>query len=349
MEIEMRKAANRLILGAVVLMLFFAVLLLPGLPWSARCRYLLKRVSSKAEMRVSAWQGLPPKLLSISGKIVTKEQTLKGAEVEALDSVSGWAGTTDEQGRFVLPDVIWYSGARYVLVITANDYQARQLQVNAPEGYPEDGVLDLGELRFDRGCKLDGTNVLGMNSMSFIEYDNRNADYYKRVFSELTTGKQTDEEKVLAINQHIAKRLLSDNPAGNPESQRYINYESPRQILESGSPYCGKLAVLLATVAKAGNYNVRVINVVDAMIRPSAHMVTEVYYGDRWHLYDPTIAVPLRNQQGNVASYQELRLEANSISPRSVPDHLPMIHSSDENWLRKVYSSGFHHYYFFKK
>jgi len=343
----MKRAIKSLGLCVVALTLLVAGLFFPGLPWSARCRHIFKRVSARAEMKASAWQGLPPKLLTISGRMLAKGSALKGVEVEALDSTSGWASITDQQGKFTLPDLMWYPNARYSLMITANDYQMRELEVSAPTGYPETGNLDLGDLRFDRGAHIDVMNLRGKNSITLLDYDYRNNDFYKQLFAELTAEKRTDEEKLLAINQYVANRLRNDRPAGSLEAARYLNFESPRQILEHGSNYCGKLALALATVARAGNYEARVLNVIDEMIQPSAHMVTEVYYGDRWHLFDPTIASPPRGNDGVIPAYNEVRLQT-SVKVTPVPSHLPMIHSSDDNWLSGAYHSGFHHYYCFR-
>jgi hypothetical protein len=328
------------------LMSVAVALLLPGLPWSAHSHYVLSRLVTKVEMKAYARQGVSPRLFALSGKILGSDQPLKGAEIEALDSTSGWAGMTNEQGDFVLPDVMWYPGAQYVLLVKANDYQQRALKLKAPASYPEDGIHHIGELRFDQGFKVD-RGMPGQNSASYIEYDKDNAEYYKELFDRLTASKHTDEEKLAAANQYVAGKLVSGSIAGHSESPRHLNDESPRQILESGSSYCGKLSLALATIARAGNYKTRLVNVIDAMIQPSAHMVTEVYYGGQWHLYDPTIGTDLHDKDGTTVSYKQLCLSVDTMSIDTAPEHLPMTHNAEADWLNKVYKSGFHHYYFF--
>lgn len=319
---------------------------LPGLPWSARFRHILNRIVTKAEMKAYASQGVSPKLISLSGKVMGIDQPLKGAEIEALDSTSGWASITKEDGRFVLPDVVWYPGAKYVLLVSANDYQERALRLQAPPGYPVDGILDIGELRFEQGSTID-RGVPGQNSASYVEYDVNNTEYYKALFDSLTAGKNADDEKLEAVTKYVAGKLLPGSVAGHSESPRHLNDESPRQILESGSRYCGKLSLALATIARSGNYKTRLLNVIDAMIQPSAHMVTEIYYDDQWHLFDPTMGAGIRNKNGKTVSYKQLALLADSLSIALVPRHLPMVHNSEPDWLSKVYGSGFHHYYYF--
>ncbi|HEY3137687.1 MAG TPA: carboxypeptidase-like regulatory domain-containing protein [Blastocatellia bacterium] len=298
-------------------------------------------------MKAYAWRGGSARLVALSGIVVVRGRPLKGAEVEALDSISGWAAMTSENGEFVLPDVLWYPSAQHHLLVTANDYQRRRLQVTAPEIYPENGMASVGKLRFDQGRRTEGEAIPGKNSVTYIEYDRNNAGYYKSLFQRLSENKQTDDERLLAASRYVASRLLTRD--GYAESPRHLDDESPRQILENGSRYCGKLSLALATIAIAGNYKARLVNVIDRMLQPSAHMVTEVYYGEQWHLYDPTSGDGPHNQAGTcVVSYKELFQTRDRLSLAPVPDHLPKIHGSGCDWLYMAYASGFHHYYCFR-
>jgi hypothetical protein len=105
-----RLAASTLFLSLLVLVLFF-----PGSPWVGHTRHTLKRTTTKAEMKLARWRGYEPRLVSIAGQL-----NAPGLEVQALDSRSGWATLTGRDGRFVLPEVMWYPGADYELVITRN-------------------------------------------------------------------------------------------------------------------------------------------------------------------------------------------------------------------------------------
>jgi len=299
-------------------------------------------------MKASAWRGLPPRLISLSGRLASNDQALPGVEIEALDSTSGWASITDEEGNFVLPDVMWYPDVRYWLVVSPNDYQRRTFRINATTIYPEGGILNVGELQFQRGRQSDGDRLSGRNSITHVRFDASNSAYYRELFDSLTAGKRSDEEKMAAINEYVAGRLVPKESQSLSESARSSTQESPRQTLQDGSRYCGKLAMALATIAEAGNYKARVVNIVDEMVQPSAHMVTEIYYGDVWHLYDPTTP-PASCQRVNLMSYRQMKLQANFVSIPPVTDHLPMIHQTDIDWLRRAYASGFHHYYCFEE
>ncbi len=119
---------------------------------------------------------------------------------------------------------MWYPGAQYVLLVKANDYQERGLQVQAPVSYPKNGIQNIGELRFDHGYKID-RDIPGQNSASYVEYDGKNNEYYKALFDRLTASKHTDEEKLVAATQYVAGKLRSDVIAGNSESPRHLNDE----------------------------------------------------------------------------------------------------------------------------
>ena len=245
----MSKPIKRAAYGGIVIALLLLLLFCPGLPWSSQCRYALKRVVVKMEMRVSAWRGEQPKLVSLSGRVLLerlRKEPLKGAQIEALDSTSGWASLTDERGEFVLRDVTWYKGATYTLIIVANDYQARQFQINAPSTYPEGRLIHLGELDFDLGCRIDTDGLSGKNSISYVEYDKANVKFYRQVIADLTKGRHTDEERVEAINRYVAAKL--DTEATDNRD------DSPRRTIENGTAYCGKLALALATLAESAGY-----------------------------------------------------------------------------------------------
>jgi hypothetical protein len=291
-------------------------------------------------MKVSAWQGEPPKIISLTGRVFTKQpnkEYLKGTEVEALDSISGWASLTDRRGQFMLPDVVWYPRAKYSLIFAASPYQVKRIEVTAPADYPESGTLNLGELDFDRGCQIDLIDLQGSNSNHFIGYDKRNDDYYCTLFEELTRGRKTDEEKLDAIAGYVSGRLVQD--ASEEETA------SPRQTLERGSRKKG-LALALATIATAGNYKTRLIDLIDNASRPSPHVVAEVYYNDGWHLYDPLLGEGFSSSENRAASYKELRLDTSLITPGAKMQTLTQLSGYRHNWMTDIYCSGIHHYYY---
>ncbi len=344
----MKKINRRLTVPCLLIVSVGAALFLPVLPWSARCRHVLKRVLAKAEMGVAAWRGASPKLIALSGRITSPRQAVKGAEVEALDSASGWAALADAQGEFILPDVLWYPRASYTLVVTLNDYQRRQVQVEAPAQYPAGGTLALGELELKDCCAIDAPDLPGQNSASFVDYDRANRAYYQSLFEELTAAKAGDEEKLAAIIQYVAGRLTAEEAADPPASTDSLNAASPRRVLESGSRHCSQLALAFATVAEAGDYKVRVIDLIDGPRQPSAHMVAEVYYGDRWHLYDPVAGAAIRRPDGRVASYREVRLDDSACLPQTIPAHVPALAGASAARVASLYRSGLHHYYYLK-
>ena len=341
----MGKKTKRNIARGTLAVLLLALPFVPGLPWAAKSLHLVKKIRAKAEMKVSAWKGVSPMLVSLTGTIAGRNGPLKGGEVEALDSVSGWAALTDDEGRFVLRDVIWYPGANYTVLIRVNDFQARQVSVTAPEAYPPGGVLNVGELGFERGCAVETTGLPGMNSISYVERDRENGDYYRGLFDQLTNDKHTDEGKMEAICQYVAGKLNAGAGTG-PDSDR--KHGAPRQVLEKGSRHCWDLALAFATLAEAGNYRTRMVDLLDPGTRPSAHMATEVYYRDRWHMYDPVTGSAVRVHGNRVQSYKEVRLDADFRAPSALPDHLPPTPTDQPDRAGNLYRSGCHHYYYLR-
>lgn len=344
----MKKRTKRLILVSLSAIAVSAVLLAPGLPWSPGCRHFLKKLLTRADMTVAAWEGTPAELISLKGRFLRKKEPLREAEIEVLDSISGWAGLTGENGDFSLRDVQWYPGAGYTLIVSANDYQSRTVNVRAPASPPPGSVLDLGELDFDSGCRVDLATLRGRNSITTIAFDERNALYYRTLFDQLTEDRIGDEERLGAISRYVSERLAPGSADHATPSGRRIDSASPREVLDQGSRYCGQLAVALATIAEAGNYRCRVLDLIDPAPLQSTHMVVEVFYGDRWHLYDPFIEGSAGMWNGRVASYADVRLDADLTLGKPVREHLPGSYEG-ANWMADLYRSGLHHYYYIKR
>jgi hypothetical protein len=337
----LNRRSVRLCIGVVVLL---TLVFLPGLPWSARCRHTVKRILTKAEIKAAAWKGEAPQLVSLSGRVTTRlanQQALAGAEIEVLDSVSGWATLTNRAGEFVLRDVIWYPGANYTLIISVDSQEPRQLRVVAPEKYPAERVIALGELQLDSGCQIDVADTPGMNAASYLQSDKENYAYYKNLFAQLTAGKQTDEEKIEALNRYVAGKFMAE--------QMTLPHSLPKQILEDGSNSKWMVALALATLAESGHYKTRMLNLIDDASPPTAHMVTEIYYKDRWHLYDPIFGTAFRNALGSVMSYKDLRLHTDRNGAEKAMEQSSPVLNQQAIPFVSLYSAGFHHYYYLRR
>ena len=95
--------------------------------FSARLRHKVKKVLAVAEKSLSEWRGHKSGLISIRG-----ETGLAGAQVQVLDSRSGWASICDLEGRFTIPDVVWYSNAGYELIVSTDDSKGKKVKIDAP-------------------------------------------------------------------------------------------------------------------------------------------------------------------------------------------------------------------------
>jgi hypothetical protein len=287
-------------------------------------------------MRLARWRGYEPRLISISGTL-----DIPGAEVQALDSKSGWAALTDQEGRFILPDLLWYPGASYELVISTSPDKGRLVKTAAPREFPEGGAFNVENLSSNRGKEVDLANLLGANISSQVDSDIENNEYYQTLFDRLTAGKNSDEEKVNAINDYVATKLNYDETQWEPGS--------PRRVLERGSQYCGHLSTAMAVLLKSGNYRTRMVNVSDGKNPPGTHVVVEVFFGDHWHLYDPTYGITFRGENGEVVGYKEVRLRASYFIREDMLTRFDAKKRSEiASLLRSVYTTGYHHYYCLK-
>jgi hypothetical protein len=331
MRIRLKRAA--IVFLAILIVVLVTVL--PGAPWSARAHHTLERAIAKAEIRFARWRGQNPRLASIKGRVNSP-----GLQIEALDSRSGFAGLADNEGNFVLPDVMWYPEATFELVITDGDSVGRLIEITAPHQLPENGEFNVGELDIVQGTPVNVEPLIGLNSITLDDFDSRNSDYYKKVFDRLTAGEHSDEDRVAAINDYVATRLNYD------ETQWELG--SPRRVLERGSEYCGHLGTAMQTLLSIGGYTARAVHMSDGNRPPGTHVVVEVLYRGAWHLYDPTFGLKFLKKDGEVASYKDVRLDTSLISEDLLARFPHKVRRELMTLLPAVYGTGYHHYFYFR-
>jgi len=322
------------VLGVALILLI--VIFLPGLPWSPRARHTIKRVIAKTQMKLAKWRDKEPRFVSIAGRV-----SAPGAQVDALDSRSGWAALSDHDGNFVLPDVMWYPGVTYELVVSTDDSHGILIKLNGPDEFPDNGIFNVGDFQDDRGSQVELDSLIGLNSTTSEDFDWKNRQYYKDLFDKLTEGKQSDEAKILALNDYVASKLNYN------ETQWELG--SPRRILDRGSEYCGHLSTALETLLAVGGYKTRAVHMSDDKHPANTHAVVEVLYGGRWHLYDSTFGLAFRNRDGDVASYQDVRLDPALITADLVKKFDAKLRQQLLMLLPGIYQTGYHHFYYFKK
>jgi hypothetical protein len=319
--------------GIILVLAVLAVLFVSFTPFgiSRRLRHQSKLAITKAEILLSEWRGTPPRLVSIAGLV-----DQPGVEVQALDSRSGWAATSDQDGRFILPDVLWYPGASYDILVSTDDDKGKIARFSSPSTPPVDGVFQSGML-VPRGDPISLIGQPGVNSYNREPYDYRNRDYYVDLYHKLTDGKQSDELKVQAVSEFIGTRLNYE--------QTGKELGSARRIIEQGSQWCGHLAVAMATIIVTG-YPARIIHLMDKGVPPNTHALVEVYYGGDWHLYDPTFGVRFLDETGRVASYRTLRLNPSLVLDSAYDNYRRLYPAADSvTWMPEIYRSGYHHFF----
>jgi DNA-binding SARP family transcriptional activator len=322
--------------AAILLCTLFvcAAIVLPAFRWSGRLRYRADRFVAKAETMLARWGGNEPRLISIVGRLDGP-----AARIEALDSISGWAAFTDKDGAFLLRDVRWYPGATYDLVASINSGAARRFFILAPKKFPEHGLLSLGTLAFNRGQTIAADGLLGVNSTSYLDFDRENLAYYQGVFDVLVDGAESDQEAVERINRYVASRYRAHGYA--------LTSESPRRTLEQGSGLSGYLSLAMATVVRAGGYDVRIIYIGDSTNEGNGHTLVEVFYGGGWHVFDPAYGRSINDEDGSVASYEALRRNPQLATDAVFPAVQRVGWKTNE--MPSLYTSGIHHYNQFKE
>ena len=327
------KRAIAVTVGALCLL---AIAFAPRLPWSARLHKNISRLKVKALAQLSRWKGSDPRIVTISGRLAgygAQIEALRGARVLAEESMSGYSAMSDTDGRFSLPHLTWFPGASYNLLVVADSYHLRRLSLVSPSTCPSNGVIDFGELRFEEGTEVDKKVML----VRPMKYDADNAEYYTGVFLRLTAEQRSDEGAIDAICKYVAGKLNYEETTSE--------FHSPRQILERGSCYCSNLALAMAAITAAGNYPTRTVHLSDSLEHKYTHVVVEVYYGDRWHLYDPTYGVFFRNRSEEVASYKDLRLDPGLVTLAAFSTLKRDTAESILTWMPKAYETGFHQIY----
>ena len=329
------KNRKRMLAVGGAVMLGATLLSAPGLPWSGRSRYAIRRWSAKFATTLADLRGQHPRTVSLTGKLTGTGafvEAVRGARVNALESGSGYAAMSDGEGRFVLPHLTWYPGATFTLFISVNQYQARSMKVRAPLTCPNDGVIDLGALSFDQAIETDDSD----KPERYLRYDIPNRDYYVDIFERLTAASRTNHEKLVAITGYVSTKR-------NPE-QRALSFRSARQVLERGAPHCSHLAFAMAAITAAGGFPTRTVHITDTPEYRHTHVAVEVFYESAWHLYDPTYGVSFFNRNGSVASHTELRLTPALITLEAFPEPSEFAREALE-WMPNAYGSGIYQTY----
>ena len=309
--------------------------LLAGLLFSAKLRHQARRIVIKTEMTFARWRGHPPQLVALAGNV-----GIAGAQIQALDSRSGWAALADNQGQFLLLDVTWYPGACYDLVLSTDGQTGKVISITLPQDLSGGSAINVGNLSFDQGKTVELRDLPGVTTISYEKYDAANGAFYRDLYAQLTAGKQTDEAVVSAVNDYVATKLNYN------ETQWDIG--SPRRILETGSQYCGHLSTAMATLLASGHYQVREIHLSNGQSPPGTHAVVEVFYGGAWHVSDPTYGTVYRNGDGAVAGYKELRLDPSAIKEELFQRFPPKQRRETVALLLSIFRTGHHHFYSFK-
>jgi hypothetical protein len=333
---KMNHILKKMLVALLAMFSLALILICPGLPWSDRCNYMLRRFTVKTQFKLATWRGQRPKFISLFGRLKGDgglQNAASGARIIALESATEYAAMSNGNGEFLLPHIPWYPDAAYHLIVVADQYHASQLIVKPPLNYPKDDFINIGELKLDDNSAIE----LKESSLRSLFYDGENARYYSELFNRLTANLNSDHQKISAICNFIASRH-------NPKENAW-GFKSARQIIERGAPHCSNLAFAMAALTTAGGFPSRTVHTSDTPQYDNTHVVVEVFYDDSWHLYDPTYGISFLNHQGRVASYKELRLDPDLITRQAFGNLDQGKVTNALVWMAGTYRSGINQIY----
>jgi len=108
----------------------------------------------------------------------------------------------------------------------------------------------------------------------------------------------SDEEIILAIWKFVIGSRYNFIPAINKTDFNF--FENPIQYFNSwGYGFCSDSATIFAQLNKLAGYKARIVYI-------KKHVVAEVYYNLKWHMFDVDRGLYYRNKGGGIASIDEI-------------------------------------------
>jgi hypothetical protein len=310
----------------IILLIVLVCFLLSFVKKSINDPKYAQRKLAKIEYKLANLLEIKPQKIVISGTLDRSE-----IEVSALYTSPNWKSLTDKEGKFFIPDITWYPGRIYSLVFIDPENFVGTVDFLVPWNPPKSGVLDIGNISFN---KIKGYNLdLLKLTINYINYDKNNEIFYNKLFFEITENKQTEQEKMLALNQYIAGLRIKRN---KPK----VKIKSPQELLSNPnfSYSCGEMSFAMATVLQSANYKVRLLGVMKEGENNSKHYtheLVEVFYENEWHLFDPTYGVAYLKENSTVANYRDLLK-----NPRLLEQHPIKVRQTTMPYL---YQTRIHH------
>lgn len=145
---------------------------------------------------------------------------------------------------------------------------------------------------------LKGKVFVSGARVQVLGYDKANESWYQSFFAEATQGSVTDQQRFIALNAAVASRVTHQSTPSNEKTAR--------GILEIGSGWCGDVSLAFATIARSVGYPARILNLEDSI--GQGHIVAEVMYDGRWHLFDADYFMHYVLPDGSVAGFYDILL-----------------------------------------
>ncbi|MCI0708113.1 MAG: transglutaminase-like domain-containing protein [Ignavibacteriae bacterium] len=139
---------------------------------------------------------------------------------------------------------------------------------------------------------------------------NERTDYLRSILDTLFFGRRgvSDEEKSIRIFQYVATSMRLKNNNGTATS-----------MLKQGYAFCFGKSKAFTTLCRVAGMPSRQVSFMN-ISKLSSHVLSEVFYDNAWHLFDPTYGIffysrPQYDRQGAVLSFHDLIENAESGFP----------------------------------
>lgn len=130
-------------------------------------------------------------------------------------------------------------------------------------------------------------------------------DYWSKLSDEILKGYK---EKNIQLTPHqmamIFLKFMSDFDIGYPKGGAH-----PKFVVEEKIGACGTFTNVFNALMAANGFKARIINLYNYPTNELGHTVSEVYYDNKWHLYDTTFSAYFTDDPSNVINPNVLSFE----------------------------------------
>jgi len=189
------------------------------------------------------------------------------------------------------------------------DIFGKQYEISYKNDTHADGSVDM--ILFEQMIKLEKNSVEYLYNL-YTDLTNRYKPGTRTFFENIVNGLigQTDSETVDNIISYCRNIVESCDT----DTEDFIFGGTEEEIVERGTYWCTDIARVACVMFQIAGFPSRIIITANTKFAYCGHIVTEVYYNNKWGVTDPTSGVVIRNQDGTPASAWEIKNECNIVN-----------------------------------